>query len=474
MEDMIMKKIITVSILAAAAAIMISCDKSELQQSLPSSSRSFVGSIDNVTTKTVLTEADKLNWEAGDEISINGVTFSAVPDAENPAKAVFENQGSADPQLESGKYNAYYPASLLVDGVPTLPLVQTYSENSLAGVNPMFAQSEDNTLSFKNICGLIEISLTGSKTIAAIEVSSDNLGMSGAFTINDNFDAVVDGTDGVLLDCGDGVKLSTRNATKFYIAVPAGTYENLSIFVYTTDNYIGFINAEQAVVKRNVIYAVAPSIEFISLDYLAFVGNYAYPAIDYFDDYADAVGEMQVYPYEYNKSFALFFPGATPEYEGETYDYFIASYDSRTKTMSLPNFVQSEEGAVWSFQGIKGDCMMSMDFGYWFDEKTVPESLDFVSDKDYNLTVSCSSPSLEEDDYIYLEATILDSKGGETGYATAILIVADDTFYNLDNLEMSEKPQLARKAAVKPVANKDFTLRKTKEPVKGTGAYLMK
>lgn len=483
MEDMIMRKISVVSILAAAAAMMISCDKSELQQSMPST-MTFTGSIDNVATKTTLTEADKLNWEAGDEIDINGTVFVATPDASDASKATFAKKAGADPELVSGKYDAFYPASLMVEGVPTLPLVQTYSANSLAAVNPMYAQSEDNALSFKNICGLLEISLKGTKTVSAIRVYSDNLGMSGAFTLDGDFNAVVEGTDEVYLDCGNGVKLSSRNATKFYVAIPAGTYENLGIVVYSADDCVAVVSTEEAVVKRNVIYAVAPTLEFISLDYLAFVGDYAYAAIDYFDDYAETTGYMEVYPLEYNKTFALFFPEATPEYEGEYYDYFLATYDSRSKTMVLANDTISEEGAIWGFNGIDGYCEMSMHFGYWFDEDNTPlTSLSFSVDEDYNLTYAGSAESTDEEgDYVYFEAEILSEEGKSTGYATSILIVGSELLYNIENLgPVEEKPQsrdlAAKIASRKPMSGKGLGLQASRKASmsieKGTGAYLM-
>lgn len=477
-----MKKIFAISILAAAAAMMISCDKNELQQSFAGSSDSFYGSIDNVMTKTTLTADDKINWEAGDEIDINGTTFVATPDASNAAKAVFDKKSGSDPALVSGKYNAYYPASLVVDGVPTLPAVQTYSATSIAGVNPMYAQSADQNLSFKNICGLLEISLKGNKTITSIEVSSDNLGMSGAFTVDADNNAVVTGDAPVVLDCGSGVKLKAGSAAKFYIAIPAGTYENLTIFVTTADDYYAAVTAEEAVVKRNTIYAVAPSLEFISGAYLAFVGDYAYPMYPYdfdaeeFDTSETQVGYMEVYAEEVNKSFAIFFPEATPEYEGEYYDYFIANFDSRSKSMVLTNGAFSEQGAIWGFTGLDGYYQMSAYFEYLSDYKNTITSLTFTSDEDGNLTLSTSPASTDEEgDIVGFIPSIYAEDGTDSGYVYNYFAILSDTFYNFNNLTTSEaKAALKFIASHQPIVNRDFTLKTPKSIERGTGAYLMK
>lgn len=474
-----MKKIFAISILAAAAAMMISCDKNELQQSFAGSSDSFYGSIDNVMTKTTLTADDKINWEAGDEIDINGTTFVATPDASNAAKAVFDKKSGSDPALVSGKYNAYYPASLVVDGVPTLPAVQTYSATSIAGVNPMYAQSADQNLSFKNICGLLEISLKGNKTITNIKVVSDNLGLSGAFTLDENNNAVVSGDAGVVLDCG-GVKLSARNATKFYIAVPAGEYENLTIYFYTSDDYIAYVNAEKASVKRNVIYAISPSLEYISLDYLAYIGDYAYPMYPYnfsarkFETDEIQIGYMEVYPNEYNKSYYLVFPEATPEWEGEYNDYFVASYASRDKTMTLKNNTPSEFGPNWIVDDLS--CYIGMQFNYLSDDATAIADVVFTSDEDYNLAFSTTPASTEEDDIVFLCDEIFSEDGEDTGKCGGSLFaILSDTFYNFENLTGGDAEAAVKFiTSHKPIVNKDFTLKTPKSIERGTGAYLMK
>lgn len=471
-----MKKIIAISILAAAAAMMISCDKTEFQQSVAGSSElTFTAGIDNVETKTAIVSYSKLNWEANDEISINGVTFTGTPDASDASKAKFAKKSAedSDPQRESGKYNAYYPASLLVDGVPTLPAVQKYNGASVAGVNPMYAQSDNESLSFKNICGLLEICIKGKKTVKSIQVFADNLGMSGPFTLDSDFNAVVSGDEGVTLDCGSGVKLTTR-ATKFYVALPAGTYENLTILATASDNNIAVVSTPKAEVKRNNIYIVSTDFEFMSPDYLAFIGDYAFPALDYFEDFDETVGVMEVYPLEVNKSFAVFFPGLTPNDEdGDVLDYFEASFSSATKTMSFTNETDSSEGAIWDFIGIDGLCKMNLFFGYWYDEDTYIKTMKFKVDSDSNLTMSTTPASSESDDLVFLDPCIVTEDGEDTGYSTGCLLLYDDTFYNIANLEtkaMAKK--MARASQVAP--NRDFTLKKTRDIKKGTGAYVMR
>ena len=77
--------------------------------------------------------------------------------------------------------------------------------------------------------------------------------MSGSFFIDDSYNAIVSGWKGVRLDCGEGVSL-TAEGMKFYMAVPANTYNNLTINVLTIDGKYFEKKAKSADVTRNTIY----------------------------------------------------------------------------------------------------------------------------------------------------------------------------------------------------------------------------
>lgn len=68
-------------------------------------------------------------------------------------------------------FRAYYPATPTTDGVHVkLPAVQTTPDGSLTQF-PMYAQSNDNNLAFRNLCGVLKLHLTK----AGVSVHRDDL-----------------------------------------------------------------------------------------------------------------------------------------------------------------------------------------------------------------------------------------------------------------------------------------------------------
>ena len=77
-----MKKNIIIAAISAASAILLaaSCQK-QTEPELIGEGKTFTAVIEQGLTKTTITSEYKVNWEAGDQIDINGTTFSATPDA---------------------------------------------------------------------------------------------------------------------------------------------------------------------------------------------------------------------------------------------------------------------------------------------------------------------------------------------------------------------------------------------------------
>ena len=127
-----------------------------------------------------------------------------------------------------------------------LPSVQTYSEHSFGrNYNPAIAVSTDETLRFKNVCGVLRIDLTGDIKVGKITIREDGgaalWGHLSAryrwvnktstqefelYTANGetaNWDYSEDRKI-LTLDCGDGVQLSNE-PTDFYLVLPVmGTW----------------------------------------------------------------------------------------------------------------------------------------------------------------------------------------------------------------------------------------------------------
>lgn len=249
------------SICAVAAIVFAASCAKEQEVNGTTETKVFTARIES--TKTTIDENDKQYWETGDEISINGTTY--VASTVEGATAVFtkKSMDAPEPMPIDGKYNASFPANLFdnVTGEASFPENQIYGGTAeLSGVNPLYGEGSaaGNDMLFHNIGGMLELKLDGAGTVGSIEVNDGNTGLSGEFTLAEDYAAVL--TDeakaakaGVTLDCGEGVTLS-ESASIFHIAVPAGEYTALSIKVKDIDG-----NEFVAKMKEGITAAVGRS-----------------------------------------------------------------------------------------------------------------------------------------------------------------------------------------------------------------------
>lgn len=259
-----------ISIFTLCALLFTSCTQRE--DAIIEGEKVFNASMERPDgTKTVMGEPGddnirELLWLSGDAIAITGVGSTKT--------AMFTNYGedSSDVATFKGEisdyneYHAFYPYSFVdryAAGVYLfrLPSKQTYKPGSFeTGMFPMVAVSEggDNTLNFKNLCGILALNLTGQDTIATIKFSAkDETGnpkvISGLFGVDTDFteaptiDYILEVGETapdrsrhyITFDCGEeGVLLDPSNNTTFYIVLPAGTYNTFSVLITTTDGKI--------------------------------------------------------------------------------------------------------------------------------------------------------------------------------------------------------------------------------------------
>lgn len=242
----------------------------------------FTGVIEgDATTRTTITAGTgtnkKVEWVNGDEISINGVTYTATKDGSDATKATFAKKTASDAD-PTATYKACYPASMAsgTGSSVTFSLPASYTYEAGKFNMPMYAQSEDTNLSFQNICGVLAIKVTSEEMskVTKITVTSDKA-ISGTCTIalsGEKYVATATGTTDadktVTLNCGTGVIPAAESAggTTFYLPVPKIETAKLSIVVYgtatkaTTDYknliYRQDMNASNVTVARNTIYSV--------------------------------------------------------------------------------------------------------------------------------------------------------------------------------------------------------------------------
>ena len=162
------------------------------------------------------------SWEVGDVISIDGHSYTAKTAG---TSSTFEGTGAGE-----DTHHAYFPAGLYNGGSPALPAVQTYVAGKFD--MPMYAESDNTTLSFKNICAVLAIKVTSDDitTLKAIKVASDKK-MNGTFAVSDKKAVVgTDGTNVVVLESSTALTLNA-DGTTFYIAIPAQNYNYLNIYL---------------------------------------------------------------------------------------------------------------------------------------------------------------------------------------------------------------------------------------------------
>ena len=187
--------------------------------------------------KTAL-DGTALNWVEGDQIAVYGTAgngiYAATP--QTPATtAIFDNVSG---ETGDAPFRAYYPSTLTTDGVNiTLPATQTYVEGSINEF-PMYAESSNSELAFKNLCGVLKLHLTMANTsISSIEVVA-NSEVNGTFSVSYNSGAPVltyvsGGSNSVTLNCTTAQDIS--EGADFYITLPA-TFDSVRSIILTTDD----------------------------------------------------------------------------------------------------------------------------------------------------------------------------------------------------------------------------------------------
>lgn len=173
---------------------------------------------DEDITRTALSSDKSVVWSQGDVITIGGKEFTLV-DGASTTEGKFKG-----PVLPAGTYEVYY-------GVQSnyIPSIQIYEEGKISNA-PMRAtltvdaQGNPGSMQFKNLCGLVHLSLKGSPehSVRSIRIKAGN-NLSGSFKLSDSGAAVVttatDGSELIALDCGEGGVQLSSEGRDFYIAM---------------------------------------------------------------------------------------------------------------------------------------------------------------------------------------------------------------------------------------------------------------
>ena len=232
----------------AAVLAVISCNKEA--PVTPATKFEFTATTED--TKTAL-DGNKVRWNEGDLISINGAKYKAYP-RESGTKADFEY---IDGSVPMAPYTAIYPFEGAEETEPgvfssVIPTVQQYTAGSFcSGSFPMMAKSEGKDLVFKNVGAALKITpSTGWKDlkIRQLKVSAAEC-LAGDIRIEwpEGGLPAASGADAnsVTLDCGEGVDFNTP----LFLSIAPGVYSSLTIEIIT-DN--GGVYSETASGTYNI------------------------------------------------------------------------------------------------------------------------------------------------------------------------------------------------------------------------------
>ena len=276
--------------------IAASCMDELSQPDENAGSGDFVAYTDSAPeSKTYTDETLNIRWISGDEVSVfAGSTLASkyyVSDSsDGKTSATLKKYKSSTASFGAGTeiYSnvAYYPYSdnlevEMADGgyviYADLPQVQYYSQDSFGqDAFPMVAVTDgtdDHDLSFKNLCGVMEISLTGDVSVTSISLAGNNGEcLCGDAVINaaygeipqiDHFMSVP--LDPLTLNCGSGVALDSDEATSFMIVVPPVDFEQgFTVVVTASDGTTMTVQATaENVIERNDLLRM-PALAYVA------------------------------------------------------------------------------------------------------------------------------------------------------------------------------------------------------------------
>ncbi len=204
-----------------------------------------------------------IRWSSGDQINVNG-TVMTLQTADNPdgygpgeTKGIFTGK-TPSMNGSSPYYKAIYPASLRDHyGYFNLPTEQEYVAGGVKEF-PMYSEADEQSLAFRNLCGIVRVKLKGSKSVSAISLTdkdpSTPKAMSGRFTVVSDAAVISSGSSGTAIVCATPVALSTETFTSFFITVPAATYGKLQILIEASDGTLCTLTSKNPItVERSMI-----------------------------------------------------------------------------------------------------------------------------------------------------------------------------------------------------------------------------
>ena len=189
--------------------------------------------------KNPTTNLYPLYWSEGDEISVNGVAYTAQISETNRAVATFA-------VVEAEKYEVVYPATnagvLFAEKQNHVAAGDTFE----SGVSTMYGTGvAGEPIALHHLTGVLKFAVTGEAVLSKIQISTiDRAPIAGTFDINfetGEVKATTASKSVIEYSFGEAGLQLTEEAQWMHVAVPAGQYDELYVTLY--DNADGVMYA---------------------------------------------------------------------------------------------------------------------------------------------------------------------------------------------------------------------------------------
>ena len=187
----------------------------------------------NETVTILATLENGREWNAGDEVVINGSKYTVEVGGKSTVS--IENVVAADYY-----YAAYDFGRGSVDGTVLNVELPSIQGPSISTIKPMVASNGTTNLVFKNLLGTLRIKLEGNGSVSRVVISSLDGAIAGQGTANMDFagapivDVASDGNRSITIDLGKQVTLPTE----VDVVLPAITYSGFSLTAYGADDAV--------------------------------------------------------------------------------------------------------------------------------------------------------------------------------------------------------------------------------------------
>ena len=253
------RKYLSVASILACSIAFSSCTKEENFNSDYNKVITELTATNELAGSRTMLSGTAVQWQGTEKISVfNGESMKQfVNTASNATNAVFKGEIVT----ETANTYALYPynaSATMASGVITtsLPNNQTATANSFAdGLNISVAKATaENTLAFKNACGLIKFTLSEAAQNITFTTGS---AIAGEMTITVGEDGNISATS--ITDTDEPNKTITLSGdlqanTAYYMVVPAGTYSNPTITVGS--NTVTFAQDVTITIERGKIQPI--------------------------------------------------------------------------------------------------------------------------------------------------------------------------------------------------------------------------